>query len=334
MTVSPTRQPSRRSAPVPAASGAGGSETSTGFESSPQRLRRVLRTRPAETRVQLTLSRIGQLFRADEYPRILAEAASGAQSPVTTGRRIAVVGSRGGAGKTTVAALLARTYASLRADTVTAVDNSVGAGTLGLRLGFTGAPSLADLAHSLNGQTPSSLADLAARLGAAESNLLVAGGAATASPPGAGADDDAARAARAVSRFCPITILDCGTGMELPSTSWAIQQSHAAIFVTPATVAGLEDARRYAEQWNGAGSDAAIPLLTLVLQTDARNPVDAVEEAERLSHHGTVAVALPYDRHLAGGVELDLGLLSRASLLTSTTVASRILLAATGKAKP
>lgn len=301
---------------------------STGFESSPQRLRRVLRTRPAETGLHLALSRIGQLFRADEYPRLLAEAASGAQSPVTTGRRIAVVGSRGGAGKTTVTALLARTYASMRADTVTAVDNSVGAGTLGLRLGFTGAPSLTDVAHSLNGQTPSSLADLAARLGAVESNLLVAGGAG--SP---GVDDDATRAARAVSRYCPITILDCGTGMELPSTDWAIRQSHAALFVTPATVAGLEDARLYAEHWNGAGSDAAIPLLTVVVQTDARNPVDATEEAGTLTRHGVVAVALPYDRHLAGGVELDLGLLSRETLLTSTTVASRVLLAATGKAQ-
>lgn len=305
---------------------------STGFESSPQRLRRMLRTRPAETGLELTLSRIGQLFRADEYPRLLAEAASGAQSPVTTGRRIAVVGSRGGAGKTTVAALLARTYASMRADTVTAVDNSVGAGTLGLRLGFTGAPSLTDVAHSLNGQTPASLADLAARLGAVESNLLVAGGAGGVGQPGS--DDDATRAARAVSRYCPITILDCGTGMELPSTDWAIRQSHAALFVTPATVAGLEDARLYAEHWNGDDSDAAIPLLTVVVQTDARNPVNATEEAVALTRHGVVAVALPYDRHLAGGVELDLGLLSRETLLTSTTVASRVLLAATGKAKP
>lgn len=302
---------------------------STGFESSPQRLRRMLRTRPAETGLQLTLSRIGQLFRADEYPRLLAEAASGAQSPVTTGRRIAVVGSRGGAGKTTVAALLARTYAAMRADTVTAVDNSVGAGTLGLRLGFTGAPSLLDVAHSLDGQTPASLADLAARLGAAESNLLVAGGAGGPGQPGA---DDATRAARAVSRYCPITILDCGTGMELPSTDWAIRQSHAALFVTPATVAGLEDARAYAEHWNGASADAAIPLLTVVVQTDARNPVDAAEEAVALTRHGVRAVALPYDRHLAGGVELDLGLLSRETLLTTTTVASRVLLAATGKA--
>lgn len=323
MTVSPTRQPSRRSAATPDP-GSG-----TGFESSPQRLRRILRTRPAETPWQLAVSRIGQLFRADEYPRLLAEAASGAQSPVTTGRRIAVVGSRGGAGKTTVAALLARIYASLRADTVTAVDNSVGAGTLGLRLGFTGAPSLADVAQSLNGQTPSSLADLASRLGAAESNLLVAGGALGASDPGA--DDDATRAARAVARYCPITILDCGTGVELPSTNWAIRQSHAAIFVTPATVAGLEDAQHYSQRWNETASDAAIPLLTLVVQTDAQNPVNAADEAGRLNRQGVAAMALSYDRHLAGGVELDLGLLSRDTALTCTTVASRILLAATGK---
>ena len=57
------------------------------------------------------------------------------QQPVTTGRQIAVTSIRGGAGKTTVAALLGTTYAHYRQDPVLLVEADPALGSLPLRLG-------------------------------------------------------------------------------------------------------------------------------------------------------------------------------------------------------
>ena len=57
------------------------------------------------------------------------------RQPVTTLRRLAVLSSRGGAGKTAVATLLATTLAASRHDRVVAVDAAPDLGSLALRAG-------------------------------------------------------------------------------------------------------------------------------------------------------------------------------------------------------
>jgi Mrp family chromosome partitioning ATPase len=66
--------------------------------------------------------------------------------PVSTCRRIAVVSVRGGAGKTTLAALLGMALAEHREDRVLAVDADAVLGSLPMRLGMAAARSLHDLA--------------------------------------------------------------------------------------------------------------------------------------------------------------------------------------------
>ncbi|MCC3277294.1 MULTISPECIES: hypothetical protein [unclassified Arthrobacter] len=309
---------------APAAYGAPGIATADGFESTPQRLRRTLKTRPAEGPVRRALGTAGNLFRGDDYPRRLAEAAAGAQVPVSTGRRIAVIGSRGGAGKTTVAALLGAVYASMRTDAVTVLDNAPAGGTLALRTGAPDAPSLDAAAEQLARRQPSSLSDLAALLTqAGPGNLLVTGRRGTLPRP---AGDGAASALLlAVSRYCPITVLDCGTGPDLPATRWALGQSHLAVFATPASVAGLEDAASYAAAWRRDPALAAKPLLVVVVQTLPDGPFRADVEARRLARAGIDAVGLGYDRHLAAGVEISLGLLARRTRLEAAGLAAGVL---------
>ena len=341
-----------------------------GFESAPQRMRRVLRTRPAESALHRVLAGSADLFRGDDYPQRLAEAAAGSQLPVTTGRRIAVVGTRGGAGKTTVAALLARIYAAMRTDTVAAVDLAPGAGTLGLRLGVPHAPPLETAAARLRSGTPDSLRGLAALLTAAEpANLLVTGRRRTlehpvdggprpsadvwtpagplvppvwtpdglSAPPGSGAagkgtgqdvPDGASRISRVISRYCPITVFDCGAGLTDPAALWAVGNSHVAVFVTPASVAGLEDALEYSDTWRRSPELSGVPLLVLVAQPAPGGTFRAAREAGRLRQAGLETIHLGYDRHLAAGVEVSPSLLSRRTRLEAVTLASRVLSAA------
>lgn len=314
-------------------------ETAGGFESSSQRRRRVLRTRNAETWLARGLRQLTGVFRADEYPRLLAEAAYGAQSAVTTGRRIAVVGSRGGAGKTTTAALLARVYAAMRQDAVAAVDAGTGPGTLGLRLGRTDIPSVDRVVRQLEGRMPASFEELSEQLAVVEPNLLAAGSLSGASSlsgahgvSGNGQEEHPAldTVARAVSRYCPITIFDCGTGMEHPSTDRALGNSHLGLFVAPASVSGLDDAQRYAQTWSHDSRRRGVPLVLLLVQTDADAPFDPAAEAARLRRDGHTVAHLGYDRHLAGGVELDLALLARSTRLEATSLASQVLAGSIG----
>lgn len=346
-----------------------------GFESATQRTLRVLRTRPAESALHRVLTGSAHLFQGDDYPQRLAEAAAGTQRAVTTGRRIAVVGTRGGAGKSTAAALLARVYAAMRADAVAAVDLAPGAGTLGLRLGVPHAPPLEAVAARLGVGSPDSLRGLTALLTVAEpANLLVTGrrhplepgtaaglrstagavwtpagpqgppawtpaagapdpggapgpaGASAAAGPNAA--DGATRLSRALSRYCPITIFDCGPGLTDPGAVWALGHSHLAVFVTPASVAGLQDAVEFAGSWRHGPATAAVPLLVLVVQSSPGRALSASKEAHRLHRAGVDALHLGGDRHLAAGVEVIPSLLSRRTRLEAVSLASRVLAAA------
>ncbi|WP_158079342.1 AAA family ATPase [Actinomadura sp. CNU-125] len=73
-------------------------------------------------------------LRAADDVRALAEHGRWLARPVTTGRRIAVTGIRGGSGKSTVAALVATVLARHRRDRVLALDADPQFGSLPLRL--------------------------------------------------------------------------------------------------------------------------------------------------------------------------------------------------------
>ncbi|MBD8043023.1 hypothetical protein H9638_04275 [Arthrobacter sp. Sa2BUA2] len=303
-----------------------------GFESTPQRLRRTLRTRPAEGPARRVFQQAADMFRGDDYPQSLAEAAAGVQQPVTTGRRIAVIGSRGGAGRTTAAALLARTFASLRADAAAAVDLTE-AGTLALRLGAPEAPPLDAAAARLGRTIPGSLADLRGFVTSpGPENLLVTGRRAF---PGTqtATDDDALHLSRVLSRYCPVTLFDCPPGLggltgQRDQVRWALQEAHLALYVTPASVAGLDDAALAAELWRRDPALTGVPLLVLLTRTSPRSPFNLAAEARRLSRSGVDTAVLGYDAHLAAGVEIQPRLLSRAARLQGTQLAAHVLSAA------
>ncbi|MEB7505402.1 hypothetical protein [Arthrobacter koreensis] len=301
-----------------------------GFESTPQRLRRTLRTRPAEGPARRFLQQAADMFRGDDYPQSLAEAAAGVQQPVTTGRRIAVVGSRGGAGRSTASALLARTYASLRSDAAAAVDLAE-AGTLAARLAAPAAPSLDAAAERLGRTIPGSLAGVREYIASpGPENLLVTG-----RRPAGGtktADDDVTHLSRVLSRYCPVTLFDCPPGLGPDAVRWALGESHLALFVTPASVAGLDDAERAADLWRTRPDLGSVPLLVLLTRTSARSPFKPEAEARRLARSGVDTAYLDYDAHLAAGVEIQPRLLSRAARLQGTELAARVLSAASAAA--
>ena len=226
----------------------------------------------------------------------------------------------------TAAALLARTYASLRSDAAAAVDLAE-AGTLALRLAAPAAPSLDAAAARLGRTIPGSLMGVRDYIASpGPENLLVTG-----RRPASGtqtADDDVTHLSRVLSRYCPVTLFDCPPGLGPEAVRWALAESHLALFVTPASVAGLDDAAHAAQLWRADPALAQVPLLVLLTRTAARSPLRPAAEARRLRRAGVETAVLDYDAHLAAGVEIQPRLLSRAARLQAAELSARVLSAA------
>lgn len=291
------------------------------FESVRDQQRRRLRGTPGESWAARAARQITGIVTADPYPQQLTEAAAGVQGAVTTGRRVAVIGTRGGAGRTTTTALLARVIGSLRTDPVAVVDAAGPRGTLALRLAPERTLPTDDEVLEAAGRVPATLADLTDALAPAGRNLWVAG-----SAPGTGLDELVV----AVSRFCAVTLVDApvlGTaGSSDPVAVAPFPGAHTLLHVAPCTVAGLDDARWLA----GLAASGGTPLLTALVDVQPGTGLDVVAEARQLDHDGVPALPLRHDRHLASGVEFDLSLLARSTRLQATALASALVRTAIG----
>ena len=271
---------------------------------------------------------LGMLFGGKHRATDISQFAAGVQAPVTTGRRIAVVSTRGGAGKTTAAALLARTFSALRTDSVCVLDLDPGHGSLALRLGIDDALALDSIVPELTNGAQPGAAHLAELLAPAADGLYATG-------PRSGSPQRTAapllrEAASTVSRYFPITLLDCPTGLEAPETQAALADCHGALFVVPATLSGLDDALTALSRWRMNPLLAPVPLTVLVMQQDHSSALQALDQAGRLSRLGFDAHAIGYDRHLAAGARVTLPLMLPAHREAGTVLAARNLELANG----
>ncbi|MDN5880206.1 MAG: nucleotide-binding protein [Arthrobacter sp.] len=268
------------------------------------------------------------LFGGKHRATQVSQFAAGVQAPVTTGRRIAVVSTRGGAGKTTASALLARTFSALRPDSVCVLDLDPGHGSLALRLGLDQAPSLDSIVPELTNGAQPGAAHLAGLLAPAAEGLYATG------PRSGSAQRTGApllrEAASTVSRYFPITLLDCPTGLQAPETQAALADCHGALFMVPATLSGLDDALAALSRWRANPLLSGLPLTVLVMQQDRSSALQALDQAGRLSRLGFDAHAIGYDRHLAAGALITLPLMLPAHREAATALAARSLELANG----
>lgn len=252
----------------------------------------------------------------------LTEAVRAIQQPVTTGRQIAVTSIRGGSGKSTVAALLALTYAHYRADPVLAVEADPALGTLPRRLGASEVRwTCADLARIVD---PSMrITDLTGYLVPhASGGWLLPG---SQGAVGAQLDVDTYRTVMtSVRRYFGTTVVDCET---LPATvaRTALTTTQARVLVTPATVEGVA-ATRAVLDWVGGLHRSMLPTTVVVLNhTVPHDSLQVGRAVERLEAGGARVVALPYDRHLAPGGEVRTRMLAQRTVEATARLAATVL---------
>jgi MinD-like ATPase involved in chromosome partitioning or flagellar assembly len=245
------------------------------------------------------------------------------RQPVTTLRRLAVLSSRGGAGKTAVATLVATTLAGSRQDRVLAVDAAPDLGSLALRAG-TSSPRPA-AAFGRDARPARGFAEVEPHLGRGDSGLWLLTG-----TGGAGdrLDLPAYRSAVAsLSRFFAVLVTDCGPDPAGELNLGILRDAHALALVTPATVDGVVSAHQ-ALDWLRTTPAADLVQRTVVVlstQTPHTEGVDLKRGARTLASQGVRVARLPYDRHLAAGARIHPDLLGQRTRSAAIGLAGDLL---------
>jgi septum site-determining protein MinD len=245
--------------------------------------------------------------------RELGELAAAVAVPLTTGRRIAVVSARGGAGKSAVTALLASVCAARRADPVLAADADPACGSLGWRLGLPGGPGLGELApHLLAGEEPARF------LPRTEVGLFLL--------PGAAAPHLVRDVTRALSRTFAVCVTDCGP-LGVPATGGILAEAHAVVVVCPATPDGVRSTCDLLARWPRAAL-ARVAVALNAASPGGRAALRPGAARAALGRWDVPLVALPYDRHVAGAAPIRPGRIAEPTLVAASRLAARALVLA------
>ncbi|WP_063838133.1 ATPase [Streptomyces yangpuensis] len=256
--------------------------------------------------------------------REVAEATRAAellQQPVTTGRQIAVTSIRGGAGKSTVAALLGTTYAHYRQDPVLFVEADPALGSLPIRLG---AESLrwttGDVADIVEPQM--SLLDITGYLVQLRDNAWLLPG--SQGQIGAMLDTRAyERAMVALRRYFGVTVVDCET---LPAevARVALSASQARVLTTPATLDGVSSTFAVLQWMKGLPPHMLAGTCVVITEQAPHSGVDLADAVRTLEAAGPSVHVLPYDRHLADGGHIRTELLAHSTRQTAARLAADV----------
>ncbi|MEV3989879.1 MinD/ParA family protein [Streptomyces sp. NPDC049837] len=243
------------------------------------------------------------------------------QQPVTTGRQIAVTSIRGGAGKSTVAALLGLTYAHYRQDPVLLVEADPALGSLPLRLGAeTLRWTTGDVAGIVEPQM--SLLDVTGYLVQLPDNAWLLPG--SQGQIGAMLDTRAyERVMVALRRYFGVTVVDCET---LPAevARVALSAAQARVLTAPATLEGITSTYAVLQWMQGLPRHVIAGTVVVLTELVPHTGLDLDKAAEKLASTGASVQVLPYDRHLAAGGPIRTELLARPTRQAATRLAADV----------
>ncbi|MEU3629968.1 type VII secretion protein [Streptomyces fradiae] len=243
--------------------------------------------------------------------------------PVPSGRVVAVTSIRGGVGKSTVAALLGRTFTHHRTDPVLTLEADAALGTLAVRMG---APSVrwscGELARILTPRMD--LNDITGYLvPVTDGGWLLPAGQGRVGPP---LDVPTYRTVSlALRRHFAVTVVDCET---LPGevARTAMDTAHARVIVAPRTAEGVGGTRVVLDWLGALPGRRAIDSTVVVLTSNAPDmTLDLRTAVAHLREPGVTVLPLPYDRHLAQGGPIHPALLARATRDAAVELAAEAL---------
>jgi MinD-like ATPase involved in chromosome partitioning or flagellar assembly len=245
----------------------------------------------------------------------LIRASSAVEAPITTGRRIVVLGTAGGAAATTVAALLAKLLGSIRQEPVMAVDATDHSGNLRRYLGATQSAPLAALMQQFRTQPVRTLPDAVKNAASCGNQVFAAGRpdvpALADTPIGLQEWTDVSST---LSRFMAATIVDGGASPLSRHAAALLGTAHAVVLVSPP---GAMEARKLnAIQESLGASFPDVHQISVVVRSRQNHETAFTDSV------------MPYDRHLASGNNLQLSKLGSRTRIAATELTGKALMAA------
>ncbi|MGL5930900.1 MAG: hypothetical protein ACRCY8_18360 [Dermatophilaceae bacterium] len=254
-----------------------------------------LSARPARSAFGRVAAHLRGLVGSDAAPGELAQAWEQQQAPVSTGRRVWVAGSHGGAGTTTLAVCLAQELHARRLDGVALVDAAPGRVGLADRLLH---PPQADVATGV-------------RMPHERSRSLLSFAPST-------EPEAAERLATDLRRVAGMTLTD--GGQRLPGSH---RQAEAVVVVAECSVRGIGAAGVAVEEATAAGWAPERLLLVLTKPTPTSG-VSTVWAMRAVGSLGVPGMVMHHDRHLAGAATIDPGLLAPRTAVDVARIAGHV----------
>lgn len=224
--------------------------------------------------------------------------------------QIAILGLKGGVGKTTVTVALGSVFSQLRRDRILAFDADASCGNLADRAGRQSTATVADL---LADKDLTHYNDVRAHTSANAVNLEVLPAEEYSTARRAFSEADWHCAADAVSRFYNLVLADCGAGLFDPVTRGVLSTASAAVIVTSASIDGARQAAVAIDWIRIHGHEDLLNRACVVINNASPGEpniavAELVRQFEQYVQPGRVVV-LPWDKHIAVGTEIQLTLL-------------------------
>jgi MinD-like ATPase involved in chromosome partitioning or flagellar assembly len=293
-------------------------ELSTGM------LLRPVKPPPTEGWRRLLYTLSGRLINVGESPRAARHNDLVAQinRPLRGCYRIAVLSLKGGVGKTTIAATLGATLASIRGDRVVAVDANPDRGTLSQKIPLETSATVRQLLHDAG--TIERYSDVFRYTSRGPSGLEVLASESDPSVSDAFSGDDYSRTLDILERFYGLVITDCGTGLLHSAMSAVLAKSDALIVVSSGSIDGARSASATLDWLDAHGHEDLVRSSVAVINAvrPRSGAVDMQKVVDHFSRRCRAVRLVPFDPHLEEGAEIDLSRLRRQTREALTELAA------------
>ncbi|MFT4125624.1 MAG: AAA family ATPase [Gordonia sp. (in: high G+C Gram-positive bacteria)] len=232
------------------------------------------------------------------------------RQPIRGDFRLAVLSLKGGVGKTTTTIGLGATFASLRGDRVIAVDANPDLGTLATRSRKQTNSTVRDLLKDPN---VARYADVRSHTSQAGSRLEILASERDPAVSEAFSEDDYREVVKILRNHYNIILTDCGTGLMHSAMKGVLDLAHGIVLVTSPALDGAQSASTTLDWLVHHGYEQLVAQSVVVISSAKPGgvPIDTDAMTQHFLGKTRAVHAIPYDKHLAEGAEVDLELVSK-----------------------
>ena len=264
------------------------------------------------------LINLGESPRAARYNNLVAQV----NRPLRGSYRIALLSLKGGVGKTTIAATLGSTFASIRGDRVVAVDANSDCGTLSQKIPLETAGTVRQLLDDQG--TIERYSDVRRYTSKGPSGLEVLASESDPAASEAFSADDYARTLEILERFYGLVLTDCGPGLLHSVMSSVLDKADVLIVVSSGSVDGARSASQTLDWLDAHGHEELVRNSIAVINAvrPRTGKVDMNKVIDHFSRRCRAVRVVPFDPHLEEGAEISLDLLRRGTREAFTELAA------------